>query len=396
MSVKIFHQVGHIEKWNIDALTNDNAGDGLILSPVHQSKAVIEKMDSSLKQRAFFDPQFYLPSSQKKKLQQYNFFPDVIASGFSTVDFSSRTAECAKMCIDFQIENDFDRIIIPARYFDQMDPQYTQKQESFSYIPFLQDLTKRNQQVKPIFATLPLTSHMVSNEIYRTNILNWITQHPEISGCYLIVDHQRKKKQVDDDSFLKNYLSFCKELLEAELELVIGYQNTESLLFTLLGDITLTMGSFENTRMFSLDKFVESDEDRRGPRARIYLPGLMNWIQIRQAKDIRENYPDIWEKIYYPTSYGDAALNNPKEPTFNQPDLYRHYFVAFSSQVKELANCTIEDRYKELRSRIKIAMEIYNELEEDFFDFEIHGNSEHLQPWLDAIGGFYRSHIKNG
>lgn len=78
MAVKLYHQVGHIEKWNIEAVQEDNAGDGLILSPVHQGKNVIEKIDSTLKPRSFFDPQFYLPSSQKKKLQQYDFFPDVM------------------------------------------------------------------------------------------------------------------------------------------------------------------------------------------------------------------------------------------------------------------------------------------------------------------------------
>lgn len=393
MTIKLYHQVGHIEKWNIDAINDDSAGDGLILSPVHQGKSTIERMDNSLKKTSFFDPQFYLPSSQKKKLQQYDFFPDVISSGFNTMDFGSRTAACAKLCIDFQLENDFDRIVIPARHFDQMDPQYTEKQESFAMLPFLKELAERSIS-KPIFATLPLTSHMVANEIYRTNILNWITQHPELSGVYLIVEHQRKKKQIDDDSFLRSYLSFCKELSDADLDLVIGYQNSESLLFTLVGDNTLTMGSFENTRMFSLDKFVESDEDRRGPRARIYLPGLLNWIQIRRAKDIRDTYPEIWKKIYHPTTYGDAALNNPKEPTFNQSDLYRHYFSVFSSQIEELSNLSIQDRCKKLRVWIKGAMGIYSELEEDFFDFETHGNGDHLQPWLDTIGYYYRSYIK--
>jgi len=394
MAINIFHQVGHIEKWNIDAIIEDGAGDGLILSPVHQGKAVISKMDEELKQKSFFDPQFYLPSSTKKKLQQYDFFPDVISNGFNTVDFSSRTTECAKLCIDFQIEQDFDRIIIPARYFDQMDPQYTEKQDIFSVLPFLNELSKRNS-TKPIYATLPLTSHMVMNEIYRTQILNWITQHPEIAGVYLIVEHQRRRKQIDDDNFLRDYLIFCSELSEADLDLVIGYQNTESILFTLTGENTVTMGSFENTRMFSLDKYVDSDEERRGPRARIYLPGLLNWIQIRQAKEIRDVYPDIWEKIYHPTPYGDAALINPKEPTFNQPDLYRHYFSVFSKQIHELSSKTVEERFKLLRIWIKSALSFYDELEEEFFDFEVHGDKSHLQPWLDVIGSFYRSNIKD-
>ena len=394
MTIKLYHQVGHIDKWNKDSLFEDGVGDGLILSPVHQGRSTIEKMPSEIKKKSFFDPQFYLPSSQKKKLRQYDFFPDVISNGFNTLDFGSRTADCAKMCVDFQIEQDFDRIVIPARYFDQMDPQFIEKQDAFSVTPFLQVITAKKIE-KHIFLTLPLTSHMVSNEVFRKRILNWVTSHPEIAGVYLIVDHQRKKKQIEEKDFLVSYLSFCKELANAELDLVIGYQNTESILFTLVGDQTITMGSFENTRMFSLDKFVESDEERRGPRARIYLPGLLNWVQIRQAKQIRDEFPELWGKIYNPTPFGDAALANPKEPTFNQPDLYRHYFINFSNQVRELSGLSLEERAVKIRHGIKDAKDAYQELEEGFFDFEAHGNGDHLQPWSDALGTYYRSYIKN-
>ena len=37
MSVKIYHQVGHFSNWNIDSFHEDHCGDGMILSPVHQT-----------------------------------------------------------------------------------------------------------------------------------------------------------------------------------------------------------------------------------------------------------------------------------------------------------------------------------------------------------------------
>ena len=86
MAIRIYHQVGHNATWNIEML-KEGCGDGLIFSPVHQQKERIEELESKLKVRAIFDPQYYLPNSQKRKLQSYPFFPETLSGGFKTVDF---------------------------------------------------------------------------------------------------------------------------------------------------------------------------------------------------------------------------------------------------------------------------------------------------------------------
>lgn len=390
--LSLYHQVGHNANWNIDALQNDASGDGLILSPVHQPSNKIDDLSHDTKIISFLDPQFYLPNSKKKKLHTYNFFPERVSGGFKTIDYSAHAAESAKLCVDYQIDNDFDRIIIPARYFDQMDPGYTKKQEAYTLGPFLEYLGSLKSN-KPIYFTLPLTSHMISNPNYREGLLNWLCKFPEINGVYVFVADERGTKQVQDKAYLYNYMSFLYELKQAEFELTIGYQNTESILFSLLGDCVITMGSFENTRMFSIDKFLDSDDERRGPKARIYLPGLLNWVQFGQAKQIMDDFPDLWKRIYVPTDYADAVLAGPIEPTFNQSPLYKHFFSNFSGQINTLKPLSIQDRFNTLKTSIKIAIDNYSEIESRMFDFEKHASPDHLQPWLDAINKYYRDFI---
>lgn len=392
MTIKLYHQVGHNANWNIDSFKDDGAGDGLIFSPVHQPIHQIERLTTDIKNSSFFDPQFYLPNSQKNKLQSYDFFPEVVSGGFSTVDFATHAFDSAEKCIAFQLEQGFDRLIIPARYYNQMITNYEAKQEAYTVSPFLQCLNEVKTG-KPVYMTLPLTSHMVLDVEYRSGLLNWITGYPEIDGVYVFIDCERARKQIQDSNFIFEALKFFADLKHADLDVVVGYSNTESLLFGLAGELSITCGTFENTRMFSIDKFLVSDDGRRGPKARIYLPGLLNWIQFSQAQEIRKEMPGLWADIYQSNNYGESAFSAVAEPTFNQPTLYKDYFINFSRQVAELSSLEITERYDLLRAWLKSAEKFYTEIERQRIDLEPHGNGDHIQPWLSAINKYAKEHF---
>jgi hypothetical protein len=396
MAVKLFHQCGHNTTWNIDSLAKDGCGDGLILSPVHRQFRDIEKIDKAVRLRSIFDPQFYLPNSQKNKLKSYPFFPETISSdNFSTSDFTLVAYEAAKLCVEFQLENRFSHITIPGRYFDQMYPDFIDRQNSYTVHPFLKALVHKKIK-KPVYLTLPLTAHMIINKAFRTQILNWATSFPEITGVYVIASpYDESTKQIQSHEFLLSYMEFLYQLRQADLEVLIGYCNAEAILYLMIEGCDITFGTFENTRMFSIDKFVISEEERRGPKARIFSTGLLNWIQLSQAKEIMKDDPGIWKQIYDQTEYGDRALRAAVEPTFNQPLLYKHHFIVFSKLVSRLKGLSILERYKELRSHLKNASALYSEISDLPIDLEKHSRGSHIEAWLTALNGFYRSHIKS-
>lgn len=395
MKPKLYHQCGHNTNWNIDSFEKDKCGAGLIFSPVHKKRADIEKYDAKVKMQSFFDPQYYLPNSQKTKLQTYSFFPEVIAGGFSTEDFSLVASESAKRCIDFQLANKFSHIVIPARYYEQMITDYIERQNACTVLPFLKEITRQKVK-KPVLLTLPLTPHMIMDESYRTNLLNWVTSFPEISGVYVFSSNEGNEKQIKSEKFLYAYLEFLQALRNVDLEVVVGYCNTESLLYSLVDGCSIAIGSFENTRMFSTDKFIvpEDDEKRRGPKPRIFLPGLLNWIQFGQAKTIKEDAPEIWDELYVPNTYSDQALKLAIEPTFNQPQLYKSHFQVYAAMITPLFGLDAIGRYKAIRSKLKHALELYAQIEEIPVDLEKHGKGDHIQAWLDTINKFYTNYLK--
>ena len=379
--MKIFHQAGHNTIWNIDSLNNDHAGDGIIFSPVHFNKDRLESASHDLKKISMFDPQFYVPDSQKIKLHSYEFFPEKLMEGFSTKDYESQAYEAAELCLKFQLQNDFESLIIPARYFSELVSDFISQQKGLFVDPFLH-ACERYDNEKRLFLTLPLTFPMILDPEYRTLILDWVTSYPEISGVYLIVYFNETSKQIQDYVKLITYANFINDLQEAELDVICGYCNTEGLLMTVLDVYGITIGAYENTRGFSIDKFLEDDQERRGPAARIFLPKLLNWVRWFTVDEIRSDFPDLWEEIYTPTQYSEAVFDSGIAPHFSQPPLYKHHFMLMSELYCELQSQTPQDRKRNLIGRIKKANELYSRLEEEgilFFDDNCKGY--HLPVW---------------
>jgi hypothetical protein len=380
---KLFHQCGHYSNWNIDSFTDDGCGDGLILSPVHMDKKAVSRLDDKIKHNALFDPQFYLPSSRKAKLSSYEFFPETITGGFSTQEFSLVALKAAKACIAFQVECGFQKLVIPTRYIDQMLSDFVDRQNAYTVHPFLEVIHEMKPKA-PVYLSLVMTSHMIKDRKYRTDILNWISSIPELAGIYLIPDCERTTKQIDDAETLIGLRALVSEIRRTGLEVLVGYLNTESLLLAVADDIGVTCGGFENTRIFSVDKFLESDDDRRGPKARIYLSGLFNWVQINQARQIRLQMPTVWKEIYSPSEESEKALAAPVDPTFNQAPLYKHHFKTISAQIASLNALDPGARKKALSDQVVKASGLYREIKARV-EIEKHGSDAHLSAWQAAL-----------
>lgn len=379
--MKLFHQAGHNTNWNSESLDSDNAGSGIIFSPVHTPRPRLESMSQSLKSKSIFDPQFYVPDSQKPRLQSYDFFPEKLMDGFSTLNFDAYAPKAAELCLDFQLRNDFDSIVIPARYFPDLSTDFIAKQKAFTVEPFLAELSRR-QTTKKIFLTLPVTVAMLRDKRYREQLLNWITSYPEIAGVYLLCQFGEETKQIRDFNKLSDYFEFIRELQNASLLVIAGYGNAEALLLTAIDPYGITMGAFENTRGFSIDKFLTDDEERRGPAPRLYFPKLLNWIRWNTAVEIKEDHPALWSSIYTPTPYSELLFKAGIPPHFTRPDLYKHYFQSFHTQFTALEPLSATDRIALLKSEVQSALDLYSRIDAEgvaFFDTNCHG--EHLPIW---------------
>lgn len=341
----------------------------------------MESVESDIKKVCLFDPQFYVPDSQKTKLQTYEFFPEKITDGFSTTDFESVAHEAAELCLDFQLENEYQSIIIPARYYPDLVTDYIEKQKTFTVEPFLNEI-ERKKVTKDVFVSLPVTVKMTQDKGYRTELLNWITSYPEIDGVYLLNQIGELTKQISTFEKLEAHVNFVHDMKEAGLKVIVGYCNTESVVLSGLEPYALTFGAYENTRTFSIDKFLEDDSEKRGPAPRIYFPKLLNWIRYDTAKEIKEDFANIWDKIYTATDHMEKIFASSERPHFTKPELYKHHFVLISKQLEELASLEKIERIRTIKEILEEASALYKEIEDVgvmFFDGNCKG--EHLPAW---------------
>jgi hypothetical protein len=380
MTLQLLHQVGHNSNWNVESFQQENCGDGLILSPLHQNMGAVEKLSPSTRSASIFDPQFYLPSSRKPKLQTYPFFPEVIEGGFQTSTFTAHAAGIAAACIEFQQNMGFRTIVVPTRFLDELYTDYVDRQRRFAVDAFMEAAGG-----KAVCLSVAVTAAMIEDEGFRSRLLNWITSYPNVEEVYLMYQHIRDAKQVQDTSFLKACMSFFGEIVGSGLKLTVGYTNVEGLLFATATNLTVTMGSFENTRIFSVEKFLESEGERRGPKARIYLAGLLNWVQFQDAKTIQMRAPEIWRAVYDPTEWAESALALPVEPTFNQPQLYKHFFNNIHDQIAGMKPLSTLERRLELLERLRRARTFYSQLSASGIELEKHGRGGHIDAWLNAL-----------
>jgi hypothetical protein len=224
---------------------------------------------------------------------------------------------------------------------------------------------------------------MVLDVEYRTQLLNWVTSYPEISGIYLLVNHNEATKQILDFDKLYAHFSFVQELKETGLEVLCGYAGTEGLLFSTISVDKITIGAYENTRGFSIDKFLDDDQTRRGPAPRMYFPKLLNWIRYDTAIEIKDDYPEIWEEIYTQNEYSDKVLMAGKRPHFSQPNLYKAHFALKYEQYKILDSIAdMSERVVILKEWISEAMRLYQKVEDaGIMFFDVNCKNDHLPMW---------------
>jgi hypothetical protein len=247
---RIYHQLGHRYQWSIESLLSEQTGDGAIIAPRYMTPAKVAALPASLRAQSIFDPQFFLPASTRGALPTYSFFPQVMAEGFSTTEWDGALAdECARRCLGFQDDCGFESLVIPTRFRDGMPSDFVDSQQGSFVGPFMSAYARLGT-TKPILLQLVLTDQMLKDRNYRRDLLNWITGIEDIAGVYLITHISNRRKQVTDIDFLLAMLSFIRSIKTAGMQVILGYLNTEAILLLASDPDAVTMGSYENLRMF--------------------------------------------------------------------------------------------------------------------------------------------------
>jgi hypothetical protein len=386
--MKVYHQTGHNLKWNIDSY-KEGVGNGLIFSPINiDADKLLRDTEIEIKKVSFLDPQLYLLNQAKGSLETYPYFPGNLKSDFSTPDLDNDNLILAELCINYQLQNDFEYLVIPTKYNAENPTNYLIQCTDYFVLPFC-EFAKQMQANKKILLSVIIKGIMLTDDDKRNEVLNWITGHQNVDGVYLIFENNFASKQIKDFDYLLNALRLIKVLKDNQMEVHIGYCNTEALLYSIAMPDSITIGSYENLRSFGIRRFQETENGpMRSPNARLYSSKLLQWVDygyIQPMKTLVENY----------SGYFDESAYNPLtnfEPDYNwqfkKTEPYKHYFYVFDKQIKELQE-NQTDRIAGLKSTIKNAISLFNKLENDVL-LDENSDGSHLPTWFNVINAFQK------
>ena len=134
--MKVYHQTGHNLKWNIDSY-KEGVGNGLIFSPINiDADKLLRDTEIEIKKVSFLDPQLYLLNQAKGSLETYPYFPGNLKSDFSTPDLDNDNLILAELCINYQLQNDFEYLVIPTKYNAENPTNYLIQCTDYFVLPF--------------------------------------------------------------------------------------------------------------------------------------------------------------------------------------------------------------------------------------------------------------------
>ena len=394
-NIRIYHQCGFRYKWNNEVNKIDNIGDGFIISPLDMSMDILKKIDDKELENSFLDPQFYSLNLYKDNYLSYKFLDEID----SIYDYSIQKNNISFKYITIPTI-DFDLLTIEESYSELYDEIKSESDDS-SYFnansiktnllkklilePFTNYITESNV-TKPILLTIVFNDEMAKNSELFSSILATITNNEKINGIYLIPQNNRTFKRISDINFLIKIMEFIHILRENDLEVIVGYSDIESLLYTVAGANAVTIGVYENLRKYDGLKFSDTIYKGKGPNPRMFSSKLLQWIEYPYLSVIRDN--DKLSEYFDQNTYFEETQELGYNWHFSKPQCYKHYMLSFSNLIKSLPD-DLDERYEYVDKLLENANSLFNKLS-DYVFFDDNSSGDHINKWRTALKNYYK------
>ncbi|PSJ70890.1 hypothetical protein C7J99_03140 [Brevibacillus brevis] len=310
---------------------------GVILAPrALQVSTDISRLENHSKQlkkngtRILFDPQFYVPGTNLEKIIKFPYFKNL---AFQTIEFNKNHA--VKFCeevIDYQVNKMLvDDIILPNRYINAITTEWLEMQEIFI------ESSLHVKGNKKTYLTLALGPDVVLNtDTFDELIGNCVNYN--VDGFYIVLKSPSNLYLIDNEAYIYSLLDAFLSLKLAGKQIILGYANQQSLIYSAVGVDFIASGNFRNVRSFNPDIFAEVDdeEDEILRRGTWYYDGnsLSEFKKEQLSLAYKRNI-----KVFGPScEYCEPLLTalNPAIVLWKEPSAFKHYLLEIRRQWNSL------------------------------------------------------------
>jgi hypothetical protein len=349
------------------ALENGHT-DGVILSPTDYGRKdninLAEEVNQAGK-TVLFDPQYYIPRTERKAAQSYPYFKTKGGDEFETVvvQRGPKRRELCEEIIEVQDEMDVDAYITPARHIDALVDRKLNEWKELTQT-FLEVAEEVGRDI-PIFASVPVDGDVIRHPDDRNEFLDFITgRKPD--GFYVSIEYDRDHRYpLTGSQDVHAYLDLMKSLKLNQFEVIAGHTHQIAHLLLAIGVDAFGSGHYKNTKAFDVGRWVP-DEDGFGRTVIYYYSDpVLNDIRVEQGLQrlytsgfdisrLRNGSP--YEKDLFGAVSPDSADWKLSEAAWD------HYIWSCHQIAKRYRGLTFDERVEEAKTHVEDASDIYQDM----------------------------------
>jgi hypothetical protein len=366
-------QIGH----NGHKLTAENIkkghADGAILSPADYERSKNLEISRTIRQyggKVLFDPQFYIPRTDRPDLSSYDYFKEYGGDDFDTSGVSSEYSELCRQILNIQDALKVDAYISPARFLDTFSDQKINEWEELTGA-FLRIAEQEGRDI-PVFASLPIYYKSLIDTEQRSNLLNRITQM-DPDGFYVSVEFEREERHpLTGSSNVYSLLELLHKLKKNRYEVLVGHTHQIAHLFFGIGVDAFASGHYQNLRAFDTRRWDPEDEQGGGRIViKYYSDKLLNELRVDPELDLMYQKDDFDLDQVRTSSPYDVDLFDSSVPPSAAGWKFRdaawdHYIWSCHQIAERYRGVDQKERIELAKSKINEAEDLYNEISEMF------------------------------
>lgn len=252
-----------------------------------------------------FDPQLYVPASDRGKLKKWSYFPKDV----DTADLSAATwwndlnKKLASVCEKLKIDSVCSPVVIP-KVFD--DKYYSNSTRVGTELVVL--LKHRNIHV--LQTAVVNMAELASSD--RALEIGSIISQTEAERIYLVFSGTTfPRRELSDENELKGAMQLINALERNNMKTLVGFCSSEVLLWKAAGASACASGKFFNLRRFTRQRFEEASAEGGGQLPYWFEENLLAFLRQNDLTRVRRH--DLLSPASLNNPYGQEILSNLDE-----------------------------------------------------------------------------------
>ena len=332
--MELYLQLGHGMKSLSEELILGWGKGTVIISPVNMDQSKIVDFAKKIYKKngqVLFDPQLFYPKEGHKKLQAYDYWPNMTNSITNTDTHLKTNHELLRINNGISTS----QIILPG---------FEMNKENFgSRLEWLKKSVDyfKSKTNKGLLATLCLQSIPIRDSDAIERLVEALRVIP-VEGYYIIPQPANNEYIVSDPNWVIGMMKLISCLKLTKRKVIVGYSNHQGLIYALAHADAIASGTFMNTRSFVPGKFKNpKDNDIKHKSVWYYLPDAFTEYKAALLDVAKQRgYLDTFRpQGEYKNPYSEMLFKGaqPSGTNYNESNSFKHYLYCLRLQCEILS-----------------------------------------------------------